>query len=310
MPCHGVMELILGGLACSGAGVCTNPMEVVKTRMQLQGELQARGQYSIHYRNALHAFFTIARTDGLLALQNGLVPALWYQFFMNGTRLGTYQILVNCGLTKDNEGKTSFIRSIPAGAFAGMVGAVVGSPLYLVKTHLQSQANHEIAVGHQHPHMSMSHGLSSIYKSQGFSGLWRGVNAAIMRVMVGSASQLSTFSASKRYLEESNIFPPGHLIVTFAASMVGGVAVTLFMTPFDVISTRLYNQPVSSTGYGATYSGVGDCFLKILRAEGVWGFYKGWGPSYMRLGPHTTLCLVFLDQTRKIYEDLNRKAIF
>jgi len=306
MPGHGVMELVLGGLACSGAGFCTNPMEVVKTRMQLQGELKARGQYSIHYRNALHAFLTIARTDGLLALQNGLVPALWYQFFMNGTRLGTYQIIVNCGLTKDEDGKTSFLKSIPAGAFAGMVGAVVGSPLYLVKTHLQAQAAQEIAVGHQHPHLSMSHGLSSIYKSQGFSGLWRGVNAAVMRVMVGSASQLSFFSSSKRFFEESKIFPPGHWIVTFAASMVGGIAVTLFMTPFDVISTRLYNQPVLSTGSGATYTGVGDCFFKILRSEGVWGFYKGWGPSYMRLGPHTTLCLVLLDQTRQAYDNFGK----
>ena len=49
MPGHGVMELVLGGLACSGAGFCTNPMEVVKTRMQLQGELKARGQYSVNY---------------------------------------------------------------------------------------------------------------------------------------------------------------------------------------------------------------------------------------------------------------------
>lgn len=40
------------------------------------------------YRNVLHAAWTIARTEGVLALQKGLGPALVYQFIMNGVRLG------------------------------------------------------------------------------------------------------------------------------------------------------------------------------------------------------------------------------
>lgn len=44
------MEFLIGGIAACGAGFFTNPLEVVKTRMQLQGELQARGQHAIHYR--------------------------------------------------------------------------------------------------------------------------------------------------------------------------------------------------------------------------------------------------------------------
>lgn len=44
------MEFLIGGLAACGAGFFTNPLEVVKTRMQLQGELQARGQHAIYYR--------------------------------------------------------------------------------------------------------------------------------------------------------------------------------------------------------------------------------------------------------------------
>ncbi|RUS85577.1 hypothetical protein EGW08_006660, partial [Elysia chlorotica] len=302
MGSHGGAEFLLGGMATALAGFFTNPLEVAKTRMQLQGELKAHGQYSVHYRNAFHALLTIARTDGILALQSGLVPALWYQFCMNGVRLGTYQVQINLGLTKDKNGKNSFPRTVCAGAFAGCVGSVVGSPLYLVKTQLQARANEAIAVGHQHPHESMSHGLKTIFQEHGPLGLWRGLNGAIARVTVGSAAQLSTFSTAKNLIEDTKIFQPNSVMTTLGASMVGGVAVTLFMTPFDVVSTRLYNQPVSSVGEGKHYAGLIDCFWKIFRAEGLWGFYKGWGPMYLRIGPHTTLCLVIWDQLRKFFE--------
>lgn len=39
-------------------------------------------------------------------------------------------------------------------------------------------------------------------------------------------------------------FSPGSWLTTLLAAMISGVAVAIAMTPFDVISTRLYNQPV------------------------------------------------------------------
>ncbi|KAK7481419.1 hypothetical protein BaRGS_00027375 [Batillaria attramentaria] len=301
MDKNNAVEFLLGGLATCGAGFFTNPLEVVKTRMQLQGELQAHGQYNVHYRNAFHAFLTIARNDGLTALQSGLVPALWYQFFMNGVRLGLYQVLINMGYTKNKEGEISLARSVVAGALAGCVGSSVASPFYMVKTHLQAQAVKEIAVGFQHPHGSMSEGFRAIYSEHGMPGLWRGVSGAIARVTVGSAAQLSTFSYTKQIVVKSKIFHQDSWLNALAASMLSGFAVTFFMTPFDVVSTRLYNQGTDARGRGLLYRGVIDCFLKIFRTEGIWGFYKGWTACYFRLGPHTTLSLVFWDEFRKIY---------
>ena len=106
---------------------------------QLQGELQARGQYAVHYKNFFHAFYVIGRSDGIVALQSGLVPALWYQFFMNGIRLGTYQILTNIGMTKDSRGKPSVVRNVIAGGIAGGMGAFVGSPMYMVIKNMLSK---------------------------------------------------------------------------------------------------------------------------------------------------------------------------
>ena len=104
----------------------------------------------------------------------------------------------------------------------------------------------------------------------------------------------------------SQIFSENSWLNALVASMISGFAVTFFMTPFDVVSTRLYNQGLDARGKGLLYSGVVDCFLKIFRTEGLWGFYKGWAACYFRIGPHTILSLVFWDEFRKLYLDFNR----
>lgn len=58
--------------------------------------------------------------------------SLWYQLVMNGIRLGSYQTMLNVGLTKDKHGNFSFPKSIIAGACAGCMGASIGSPFYMV----------------------------------------------------------------------------------------------------------------------------------------------------------------------------------
>ncbi|XP_037323764.2 solute carrier family 25 member 35 [Pungitius pungitius] len=296
------MDFVLSGTAACGACVFTNPLEVVKTRMQLQGELQSRGSYRVHYRNVFHAFYTIGRVDGLAGLQKGLAPGLVYQFVMNGIRLGSYAIIESAGYIHTN-GRVSAAKTTVAGAVAGVVGAVIGSPVYLVKTHLQSQSTASIAVGHQHRHPGMILALAAIYKEHGLLGLWRGSSAAVPRVSVGSAAQLSTFSSSKEFVVDLQVFPKNSWLVALSAGMISSVVVVMAMTPFDVVSTRLYNQPVDHLGKGQLYKGFADCFSKTLRKEGLVGLYKGLGASYFRLGPHTILSLFFWDELRKLYHE-------
>lgn len=67
------MDFLIGGMAAVGAGFFTNPLEVLKIRMQLQGELKARGHYVVHYKNMVHAAVVVAKEDGILALQKGKI---------------------------------------------------------------------------------------------------------------------------------------------------------------------------------------------------------------------------------------------
>lgn len=295
-------ECLTGGLAACCACFFSNPLEVVKTRMQLQGELQALGTYKKHYRNVFHAFYTIGKVDGVFALQKGLVPGVAYQFIMNGLRLGTYQQFHNSGFTIDkNNGSLSYGKCVIAGAVSGCIGAFASSPTYMMKTQLQARANSAtIAVGTQHRIDNVWKTLLSIYRTHGILGLWRGASGAMLRVTVGSAVQLSAFSKAKEFFLQQKMFKEGSIVVPIASSMTASVFVVVAMTPFDVVSTRLYNQGVSKeTGRGLLYNNVFDVFRKILKSEGVFGFYKGIGAHYFRLGPHTILSLVFWDTFRQ-----------
>lgn len=62
--------------------------QVIKTRLQLQGELAKAGADVKIYRGVLHAFYQVGKHDGIYGLQKGLAPALGFQFVLNFFRYG------------------------------------------------------------------------------------------------------------------------------------------------------------------------------------------------------------------------------
>ncbi|XP_073943390.1 uncharacterized protein [Choristoneura fumiferana] len=301
------MDFVVGGIAGVGAAIFSNPFDVIKTRMQLQGELSARNQHAVHYKNIPHAMYTIVKHDGVTALQKGLVPALWFQLVVNGMRLGIYQHADNQGFLRDEKNNTKFTNSLVMGALSGMVGAFFGSPLQLVKTQLMSYSSEKIAVGTQHAHTGMTYAMGKIYQKNGLGGLWRGAHGMMIRNSIGSASQIASYAVCKEWMDDNDMFQQSKYLSAFVASNIGAVVKTFTLTPMDVIMTRLYNQAVDANGRGLLYSGIMDCARKITKTEGLLAFYKGMGPSYLRQAPHTVLLLVFWDMLKDLQKSLELK---
>lgn len=68
-----LQSFVLGSLAACGAVTVTNPLDVVKTRLVLQGQMDRNAV--LLYRGPFSALFKIMRTEGPAALLKGLVPA-------------------------------------------------------------------------------------------------------------------------------------------------------------------------------------------------------------------------------------------
>lgn len=161
------MDFVIGGLAASGAALFSNPFDVLKTRMQLQGELQAKGKHAVFYKNTVHAAYVVAKNEGIRGLQKGLGAALIMHSMRNSVRLGLYSWLQNEGYLTDDKGKTIMYKSFIGSALTGAAGAFLGSPLFLIKTQLQSRAAQNIAVGHQHHHEGVVAAVRNIYGAHG-----------------------------------------------------------------------------------------------------------------------------------------------
>lgn len=284
---------IAGGIAACGAVTVTNPIELVKTRMQLQGELAAKGQTKKIYTGLFQGLGTIMKHEGIRGVQRGLISAYVYQIGLNGCRLGFYEPFrhaLNSAFGYEASDQAYHLNII-AGAGSGIMGAITGSPFYLVKTRMQSYSP-VFKIGAQTHYRNLVDGLRTIFKAEGFKGLYRGVDAAILRTGAGSSVQLPIYNYAKSLIQKYNVVSDGpkqHLL----ASAASGLGVCVVMNPWDVLMTRMYNQK------GNLYKNPFDCLIKTVSIEGPLALYKGFVPHLMRIGPHTVLTLTFMEQTMK-----------
>lgn len=67
--------------------------------------------------------------------------------------------------------------------------------------------------------------------------------------------------------------------------------------------SRMYNQT------GNLYSGVVDCFVKIVKTEGVLAIYKGFFAHLARILPHTILTLSLAEQTNRFMRKVEDRVL-
>lgn len=135
--------------------------------------------------------------------------------------------------------------------------------------------------------------------------------------MVVNAAQLATYSQAKQVILASKKIKDG-IFCHFCASMISGLATTICSMPVDIIKTRLvFNiaiyiinkninnilriQNMRIINGKPEYNGVGDVLRQVIRNEGFFALWKGFTPYYMRLGPHTVITFIILEQITSLY---------
>mmetsp|Transcript_8832 Transcript_8832/g.32557 ORF Transcript_8832/g.32557 Transcript_8832/m.32557 type:complete len:551 (-) Transcript_8832:532-2184(-) len=167
---------------------------------------------------------------------------------------------------------------------ASMLAAPVTNPLDRAKTLLQ-MPNRRFG-------STMTSALSSMVRTEGPSGLFRGLPAAMLResskncvriglfkpilsVMHPESSNSKNNSSDPDSGDGSSSKPP--LWKRFAAGACTGAIGAICSNPFELIKTRM-QAPMGSF----PYKGLGDSVAQIIRSEGTGVFYKGVGASVAR----------------------------
>jgi len=286
----------------------THPVDLVKVRMQLQGEQNAARQYE----NMLHAFSRIWKTEGPLALYQGVNPAVLRQATYGTCRVGLYAPLKRFfGVPIETEpherdGSTIF-RKIAAACLSGGIASAIWNPVDLVKVRMQASGLRKEALP---TYRGTFHAFSSILRQEGVSGLYKGVQAGSARAMVVAAAELGSYDEIKLlFLRNSESWAGdvglGHddFKLHISTSLFSGFISTFVSSPFDVVKSRYMNQPFDPlTGKGIWYTNVWNCFMKSIRQEGIPFMWRGFWPNFANKGPTVVLFFTFYEQIRLFFD--------
>ena len=314
--------MLEASLASSGALLLSLPPETIKTRLQLQGELQKASEVKIVYKNMLHGIGVVGANEGILALYQGMSAAVVHQVVMNGIRFGLFDPLRLflkeetffkriSNHENDPQSKKRAINDVPVNmvsAFStGVVGAFLGSPMFLIKTRLQSlnRSQQKDKVGEQHQYSGMVGAVKNIYSAQGIRGLWSGAVSCMFRTAVGSTAQIPVYS----FVKDVGVMNYGwdvHDVRLHAfCSLMAATSITVFMTPVDVVMTRIFNH--SKHDGSRSFFGIVKGMNEIFKIEGLAGLYKGSVPLFWRTLPHSLGTFVLLEQLAKHREGTTKR---
>lgn len=273
----------LGGVAASVAACCTHPLDLTKVRMQTMGSSG---------RSIIGVIRLTLAESGFRSLYTGLSASLLRQMSYSLVRLGSYEKFKQW-LAKGNRPTT--IQMLFAGGLAGGLGGVMGNPADVLLVRMTTDTLKPPA--EQHRYGNALRGLYILSKSEGVTGLGRGLGPNTMRAVLMNMSQLASYDFFKTRIMEigqnsgQNI--KDGLLLHSVSSTLAGVIATTVTAPVDVIKSRLMASSSKQSNI--------EVLVNSLRSEGIGILFRGWVPAFMRLGPNTILLFVTLEQLKLSY---------
>ncbi|XP_038013022.1 mitochondrial dicarboxylate carrier isoform X1 [Motacilla alba alba] len=222
-----VSRWYFGGLASSGAACCTHPLDLLKVHLQTQQEVKMRMTGM-----AMH----VIRTDGVLALYNGLSASLCRQMTYSLTRFGIYETARN---RISNQGPPPFYQKVLLAAVSGFTGGFVGTPADMVNVRMQNDVKQPPAQRRNYSHAL--DGMYRVLREEGVKKLFSGASVASSRGALVTVGQLSCYDQAKQLVLATGLLSD-NVFTHFLSSFIAGLCATFLCQPLDVLKTRLMNS--------------------------------------------------------------------
>ncbi|KAF9968315.1 Mitochondrial dicarboxylate transporter [Mortierella alpina] len=271
----------LGGAASCCAAFVSHPFDLAKVRLQTTQGASSQGMVG--------TMINVARHEGVFALYNGLSASLLRQGTYSTVRFGTYDLLKEKFAPKDGS-KIPVSTMLLCGVLAGCIGGGFGNPADVVNIRMVNDGKLPMEKRRHYKHAF--DGLFRIVKEEGPGQLMRGLGPNMNRAVLMTSSQLVSYDGFKRQLLATPWFHD-NLATHFASSLLAGLVATTVCAPLDVLKTRIMNSSGASTSST-------KMLFRIVKTEGPMALFKGWLPAFLRLGPHTIVTFIVLEQLKVV----------
>ncbi|CAL9059451.1 unnamed protein product [Musa banksii] len=287
------IRAVAGSLGGVVEACCLQPIDVIKTRLQLDR--------TGAYRGIVHCGVTAARTEGVRALWKGLTPFATHLTLKYALRMGS-NALLQSAFKDAATGDLSNRSRIAAGFGAGVLEALLivtpfeasHSPILLQQ---QKGLRPELL-----KYKGPLHCARMIIREEGILGLWAGAAPTVMRNGTNQAAMFTAKNAFdivlwKKHEGDGMVLQPWQSMIS---GFLAGTAGPICTGPFDVVKTRLMAQ--SRTGGDAKYKGMVHAIRTIFAEEGLFALWKGLLPRLMRIPPGQAIMWAVADQVTGLYE--------
>jgi len=247
-----------------------------------------------YFNGTFDAFVKIAKVEGITSLWSGLSPTLVLAVPTTVIYFTTYEQLKAKFVKKSsNPAKYATIISLTSGGLARMVAVSVVSPLELIRTKMQSQ---------KMPFTEVKKAVAVTLKVEGLTGLWKGVNASMLRDVPFSAIYFPLYEYLRPREPHSDDW--SHFSNIFLASLVSGSIAGTITMPADVIKTR-FQLGLGETGIKMT--GI-QVIKEIMSSQGYRGFFNGLTPRLIKVPPACAIMMSSYEYCKNYFHTLNKNS--
>ncbi|KAH7271188.1 hypothetical protein FSOLCH5_004063 [Fusarium solani] len=278
-PLPFVYQFAAGAIAGVSEILVMYPLDVVKTRVQLQTNAAGADAYN----GMLDCFRKIIKQEGFSRLYRGISAPILMEAPKRATKFAANdewgKIYRNMfGVTSMNQQ-----LSILTGASAGATESFVVVPFELVKIRLQDKAS-------AGKYNGMVDCVVKTVKNEGPLTLYQGLESTMWRHILWNAGYFGCIFQVRQLLPKSDT-KQGQMVNDMISGGIGGTVGTILNTPLDVVKSRIQNTP-KVPGQVPKYNWAWPAVFTVAKEEGFSALYKGFLPKVLRLGPGGGILLV------------------
>lgn len=267
------VKLVAGMAGGLTEACCLQPLDVAKTRLQLDKAGKYKGMFG--------CLNTIAKEEGFASLYKGLTPFITHLTLKYAVRFGMFeQFKMLLGASK--EGNASARVNFTAGLMVGCLEAtLIVTPFEVIKTRLQKQVGNN--------NLKYSGPIDVVRKviaEEGLRRMWSGNIPTVIRQGSNQAFNFMSMAILNKQLWGKEQGDGKQLAVwkTLLNGILAGAVGPCMNCPVDVIKTRMMAQE-HTPGTEVKYKNWWQAAKLIAAEEGVPALWKGLIPRLTRLAP-------------------------